>query len=76
MDELLEIPRELQNAPQLFLATIGDVNSNGVTLSFNGSAATSTRYKRVVTGQTLTAGDFVLVAKISGSYIILGKIAY
>lgn len=76
MDELLGIPRELQNAPQLFLATIGDVNSNGATLSFNGSAATSTRYKRVVTGQTLTAGDFVLVAKISGSYIILGKIAY
>lgn len=58
------------------LATVGSVSSAGTTLILDGqTSATTKRYKRVVTGQTLAAGDRVLVARISGTYLILGKIA-
>lgn len=60
----------------LSLATIGAWSSGvGATLIFDGqTAATAKRYKRLST-YTPTAGDRVLVAKISGSYVILGKIS-
>ena len=71
------LPRERIETPeQLLLATVGSVSSQGTTLAFNAGAASATRYKRVQTGQTLAAGDLVLVARISGSYVILGKIGY
>ena len=58
------------------LATVGSVSAAGTTLILDGQmAATTKRYKRVVTGQTLAAGDRVLVARISGTFVILGKIA-
>ena len=70
-------PQADREAPeQLLLATVGSVNASGTTLAFNGGTASTTRYKRVQTGQTLAAGDVVLVARISGSYVILGKIVY
>ena len=73
----LFLPREKREEPeQLLLATVGSVSAQGTTLSFNAETATSTRYKRVQNGQTLAAGDLVLVARISGSYVILGKIGY
>ena len=74
LDELLGISRNSQDAPQLLLATVGTVTSSGATLNINGAGATATRYKHVVTGQSLTAGDLVLVARISGSYVIVGRI--
>lgn len=58
------------------LATVGSVSAAGTTLILDGqTSATTKRYKRVVTGQTLAAGDRVLVARISGTFVILGKIA-
>lgn len=76
MDELFG-PTPARTTPeQLFLAQVGSVSSSGATLQINGEAATATRFKHVVTGQNLAAGDLVLVARISGSYVILGKIAY
>lgn len=58
------------------LATVGSVSAAGTTLILDGqTAATTKRYKRVVTGQTLAAGDRVLVARISGTFVVLGKIA-
>lgn len=60
---------------ELLLATVGNYNSStGTTLIFDGAdTATTKRYKRV--GSTsLTAGSRVLVAKISGTYLILGRI--
>lgn len=67
---------EVETSEQLFLATVGSVSSAGATLQINGEAATATGFKHVVTGQGLAAGDLVLVARVSGSYVILGKIAY
>lgn len=70
-------PQADREAPeQLLLATVGSVNASGTTLAFNGGTASTTRYKRVQNGQTIAAGDVVLVARISGSYVILGKIGY
>lgn len=59
----------------LFLATVGTYSSgSGATLIFDGqSQATTKRYKRLST-YTPTAGARVLVAKIGGSYVILGAV--
>lgn len=76
MDELFGLTPARNTPEQLFLAQVGSVSSSGATLQINGEAATATGFKHVVTGQSLAAGDLVLVARISGSYVILGKIAY
>lgn len=61
----------------LIRATVGSVNSSGVTLIIPPSTtATEKRYKRLITGESLAAGDTVLVAKMPGTYVVLGKIAY
>lgn len=76
MDELFGLTPARTTPEQLFLAQVGSVSSSGATLQINGEAATATGFKHVVTGQSLAAGDLVLVARVSGSYVILGKIAY
>ena len=61
----------------MLLATIGSKNASGVTLILDGlSSASQKRYKHVETGVSLTAGDRVLVVKLSGTYVVLGKITY
>ena len=75
-DFLFPCVGEVETNEQLFLAQVGSVSSSGATLQINGEAATATGFKHLVTGQSLAAGDLVLVARISGSYVILGKIAY
>lgn len=75
-DFLFPFVGEVETSEQLFLAQVGSVSSAGATLQINGEAATATGFKHLVTGQSLAAGDLVLVARISGSYVILGKIAY
>ena len=62
----------------LYLATVGAWDpSAGTTLIFDGQQeATTKRFKRLVNGTTPAAGDRVLVARISGSYVILGKIGF
>ena len=53
-----------------FLATVGSVHSDGLTLIFDGQTeATQKRYKRN-TAVTFTAGQRVKVVKISGTYIV------
>ena len=64
-----------ETAGALDVATIGSVSNSGITLVINGHT-TEKKYKRLLNGQTLSAGDRVLVAKISGTYVVLGKIAY
>lgn len=79
MDELIfSIPLgDSSSNPTLLLATIGSVSPDGVTLKFAWQSEESQkRYKRLMTGQTLYAGDRVLVVKLSGTYVVLGKIAY
>ena len=70
--------RDIENAAggaaQLMIATVGSADSSGTTLQFNATAATATKFKKI-SGQSLSAGDLVLVARVSGSYVIIGKIA-
>ena len=70
-----QIAGALPGNTKLLIATVGDYNnSTGTTLIFDGTnAATTKRYKRVGSA-SLTAGTRVLVAKISGTYLILGQI--
>ena len=59
----------------LFIATVGNYSSSlGSTLILPGETEPTTkRYKRLGSG-SLTAGARVLVAKVSGTYVILGHI--
>ena len=73
MDSIF-LEREAKNAPTLYLATVGSSNSSGVTLIFDGASTASTkRYKRL-SSYSPTANDRVIVAKMSGTYVVLGKI--
>lgn len=61
----------------LDIATVGEVDSSGVTLIVPPSTTASLkRYKRLMTGGNISSGDLVLIAKIDGTYVVLGKIAY
>ena len=63
-----------QQKGELLLATVGAKDSGGTTLIFDGlTSATTKKYKRLNT-YTPTAGARVLVAKINGSYVILGAV--
>ena len=60
---------------ELLLGTVGSVSTGGVTLLLDGSStATQKKYRSLVTGDALTAGDRVLVCKMSGTYIVIGRI--
>lgn len=60
--------------PQAGIATVGAVYTNGVTLIFPGTtAATSKRYKKN-RDLTVSAGDTVVIVKISGTYVVLCRI--
>lgn len=62
---------------EFYIGTAADVSSAGVKILFDGqAAATEKRYKILNTGVQVAADDRVIVAKISGSYVVLGKIAY
>lgn len=62
---------------ELVVATVGEVDSSGVTLIVPPSTtASQKRYKRLMTGGSISSGDLVLVASIKGTYVVLGKIAY
>lgn len=76
MDELFGVERAPAEQGTLMIAEVGSSSSSGTTLRFNATGATTTRFKRVVTGQSLSAGDMVLVARVGGGYVIIGKIAY
>lgn len=60
---------------ELLLATVDSRTTAGVTLILDGQTeATTKRYKSISTGVTLAAGNRVLVARISGTYLVIGRI--
>lgn len=59
---------------ELILATVGTVSAEGTTLIFDGTDTPTTKRYKKATGQALSAGTRVLVAKISGTYIIVAPI--
>ena len=76
-DYLVFIPDTEETEGELFLATVADVTSAGVSILFDGSDTGTTKYyKQLNTGVTLSENDRILVMRQSGSYVVLGKIAY
>ena len=58
----------------MIVATVGGVDSNGVSLIIPpATTASEKRYKCLITGGSLSSGDKVLCAKIDGTYVVLGK---
>lgn len=75
MDDLFYPGESEATGGQLQLAVIDSITTAGTTLILDGqSTAGAKRYKTLRTGTTLRAGDRVLVAKLSGTYVVLGKI--
>lgn len=56
------------------MAEVGSVEADGVHLIFAGADASQKGYKRLASAGTLAAGDIVLAASVSGTYVVLGKI--
>lgn len=78
MDELIFSGELLDSTPSspFLMAVVNDVDSEGVSLSINGGLEElKKKYKALQNGQSFAKGDRVLAAKVSGSYVILGKIS-
>ena len=59
----------------LLIATITDYNSStGSTLLLPGNTAPTVKRYKALTSASMSAGYRVLVAKVSGTYVILGRI--
>lgn len=53
-----------------FLATVGTVYEDGLSLILDGQAEATAKHYRCNTSATFKAGDRVKVARISGSYVV------
>ena len=68
--EQQELNKQSEPAQSVYFATIGNVNSSGVTLIFDGESTATTKRYKVNKAGTYVAGNRVKVAKISGTYIV------
>ena len=67
----LESPQE---TPLLSLATIGTKDTAGVPLIFPGQTEATAKHYRCNPDVTFAAGNRVLIARVSGSYVVLCKV--
>ena len=69
-------PEHGQKQPQeIKLGTVTSVSSGRVKVLFDGEATAGDKlYRRLVSYSSPTVNDRVLLLRISGTYIILGKI--
>lgn len=64
----------IQNG-QIFTARAAEVTEAGISLILPGqSAATQKYYRRIAIGGSVAAGDMVLCAKTSGTYVVIGAV--
>lgn len=57
------------------MCQVGSIESDGVHLVFAGADSASQKgYRRLASAGSLADGDLVLACKISGTYVVLGKI--
>lgn len=67
----LERPQE---SPLLSLATIGTKYTDGVSLIFPGQTEATAKHYRCNPDIPFAAGNRVLIARVSGSYVVLCKV--
>ena len=75
VDSMYTAEASAQETPQqdagYQMATIGTVESDGVTLIFDGEESPSEKHYKVNVGAQLAAGQRVLVQAVAGSYVVL-----
>ena len=64
----IEIPDE--NLPENFLATVGAVYDDGLSIILEGQTEATTKHYKCNTSISFKAGDRVKISKISGSYVV------
>ena len=75
MGDLILTPEPQETKTEFFLATVYSSSSSGVRFTIDGDTQPTTRgYKMLLTGQSLSASDRVIVMKQSGTYVVFGKI--
>lgn len=55
------------------LAQVKDVSTDGVLVQFDGEEKAREKRYKFLQSYAPSVGDFVLCAKISGTYIVIGK---
>jgi len=63
-----------QNEKAFSLGIVGGVSGNKVTIQFDGETSVSQKYYPILASYTPVVGDRVLVANVSGTHVVLGKI--
>lgn len=74
MDELVFSPTAGSSEPVLQLANVSAVQGSTAKIYFAGGEALNKWFRVMQGGVSLAAGDRVVVARISGTYVVLGKI--
>lgn len=59
-----------EKLPGGFLATVGAVHEDGLSLIIDGQTTATTKHYKCNTSATFKAGDRVKVARLSGSYVV------
>lgn len=74
-EKFLEITRGQEKEAVFRLGKIDPLYSNGrPKIVFDGETAASTKQYPYLAPYAPTAGDRVLLAKVAGSYVIMGKV--
>lgn len=67
---------ELIAGSGLFMAKAGSVGASGITLILPGQASpTRKAYRRLTGSSSISAGDMILCAKVSGTYVVIDRLA-
>ena len=59
---------------EVFLAKAGQTEGGGVKLILPGQTTATQKEYKIIAGATVTAGDLVVCARLSGTYVVLGVI--
>ena len=59
-----------ENLPENFLATVGAVYDDGLSLILEGQTEAITKHYKCNTSVTFSAGDRVKICRVSGTYIV------
>lgn len=74
MIDLFSAAKAAPGSGQIGLATVGAKYADGVSLIFPGQTAATAKHYKCNTAVTLAAGDRVLIARVSGSVVVICKI--
>ena len=73
MMDLFSAAKAAPSSGQIGLATVAKY-ADGVSLIFPGQTAATAKHYKCNTAVTLAAGDRVLIARVSGSVVVICKI--